>query len=36
MGEFVNRGWLRLLAYSVAVIIATLNIWLLFQIFRGG
>jgi len=36
MGEFVNRGWLRLLAYSVAVIIAALNIWLLFQIFRGG
>src|SRR5713226_5131968 len=36
MGEFVNRGWLRLLAYSVAVISATLNIWLLFQIFRGG
>jgi manganese transport protein len=36
MGEFVNRGWLRWLAYVVAIVIATLNIWLLFQIFRGG
>jgi manganese transport protein len=36
MGEFVNRGWLRALAYLVAVVIAVLNIWLLLQIFRGG
>ncbi|MFN2602371.1 MAG: Nramp family divalent metal transporter [Gemmatimonadaceae bacterium] len=36
MGEFVNRGWLRWLAYVVAVVIAVLNIWLLLQIFRGG
>jgi manganese transport protein len=36
MGEFVNRPWLKMLAYLVAVIIAGLNIWLLIQIFRGG
>ena len=36
MGEFVNHGWLKGLAYVVAVVIAVLNIWLLFQIFRGG
>ncbi len=36
MGEFVNRRWLKLLAYLVAVVIAGLNIWLLIQIFRGG
>ncbi len=31
MGQFVNPGWLKFLAYSVAVIIATLNVWLLVQ-----
>jgi manganese transport protein len=36
MGEFVNRRWLKSLAYLVAVVIAVLNIWLLIQIFRGG
>ncbi|HEY3258047.1 MAG TPA: Nramp family divalent metal transporter [Gemmatimonadaceae bacterium] len=36
MGEFVNRRWLKALAYLVAVVIAGLNIWLLIQIFRGG
>ena len=36
MGEFVNRRWLKALAYLVAVVIAGLNTWLLFQIFRGG
>jgi manganese transport protein len=35
MGEFVNRRWLKSLAYFVAVAIAVLNIWLLLQIFRG-
>jgi manganese transport protein len=35
MGEFVNRTWLKLLAYFVAVVIASLNAWLLLQIFRG-
>ncbi len=31
MGEFVNPGWLRVLAYGVAIIIAGLNGWLLVQ-----
>ncbi|MSR22052.1 MAG: divalent metal cation transporter [Gemmatimonadetes bacterium] len=35
MGEFVNPGWLKALAYLVAVVIAGLNGWLLMQIFRG-
>ena len=35
MGEFVNKGWLKLLAYTVAVVIAALNAWLLFQTLRG-
>ena len=35
MGEFVNPGWLKLLAYLVASIIATLNLWLLYQTFTG-
>ena len=34
MGEFVNRGWLKVLAYAVAFVIATLNAWLLFQTVR--
>jgi manganese transport protein len=35
MGEFVNPVWLKLLAYFVAALIATLNVWLLFQTVRG-
>jgi manganese transport protein len=35
MGEFVNPGWLKILAYVVASIIAGLNIWLLLQFFLG-
>jgi len=35
MGEFVNPGWLKALAYTVAVLIAGLNMWLLWQIFSG-
>jgi manganese transport protein len=35
MGEFVNPRWLKLLAYTVAVVIAALNVWLLFQTARG-
>src|ERR1700720_3583793 len=31
MGEFVNPVWLKVLAYIVAVFIATLNAWLLVQ-----
>ncbi len=35
MGEFVNPPWLKVLAYSVALVIAALNVWLLFQTARG-
>jgi len=36
MGEFVNPTWLKLLAYLVATVIGGLNIWLLFQFFKGA
>ncbi|MBW4579721.1 MAG: Nramp family divalent metal transporter [Tildeniella nuda ZEHNDER 1965/U140] len=35
MGEFVNPTWLKVLAWSVAVIIGSLNLWLLLQTFLG-
>ena len=35
MGEFVNPGWLKGLAWAVAVAIAALNAWLLLQTFRN-
>jgi len=35
MGEFVNPAWLKVLAYVVATVIASLNGWLLVQTFRG-
>jgi manganese transport protein len=35
MGEFVNPAWMKVMAYTVAVVIATLNVWLLFQTVRG-
>jgi manganese transport protein len=34
MGEFVNPAWVKALAYLVATIIASLNVWLLFQTLR--
>jgi manganese transport protein len=34
MGEFANPLWLKVLAYSVALIIGALNIWLLLQFYR--
>jgi manganese transport protein len=34
MGEFANSTWLKVLAYSVAFVIAALNAWLLFKTFR--
>jgi manganese transport protein len=34
MGEFANSTWLKVLAYGVALIIAALNAWLLFNTFR--
>jgi len=36
MGELVNPLWLKVLAYGVAFVIASLNIWLLFQLFSGS
>ncbi|TBL81631.1 Nramp family divalent metal transporter [Paenibacillus thalictri] len=33
MGEFANKSWLKILAWVVAVIIAGLNIYLLYQTF---
>ena len=33
MGEFVNPLWLKALAWSVAIIIGGLNVWLLLQTF---
>jgi len=35
MGEFANPLWIKILAWVVAVIIASLNAWLLVQTFRG-
>ena len=35
MGEFVNPLWLKVLAWSVATIIVSLNVWLLWQTFLG-
>jgi manganese transport protein len=36
MGEFANTLWIKLLAYTVAVIIAVLNVYMLYQIFTGA
>jgi manganese transport protein len=35
MGVFVNPPWVKALAWTVAVIIAALNAWLLYQTFFG-
>jgi manganese transport protein len=35
MGEFANPLWIKILAWLVAVIIASLNAWLLVQTFRA-
>jgi manganese transport protein len=35
MGEFANASWLKFLAYLVAIVIASLNAWLLFQVFSN-
>jgi manganese transport protein len=35
MGQFVNTAWVKALAWTVAIVIAGLNGWLLIQIFRG-
>jgi manganese transport protein len=33
MGEFVNASWLKVMAWLVAAVIASLNVWLLIQTF---
>jgi manganese transport protein len=35
MGEFANPGWVKALAWAVAVIIGALNVYLLYQTFTG-
>jgi len=35
MGQFANSAWIKLLAWTVAIVIAGLNGWLLVQIFQG-
>src|SRR6476646_7847000 len=35
MGEFANPGWVKALAWTVAVIIGALNVYLLYQTFVG-
>jgi manganese transport protein len=35
MGAFANPGWVKALAWSVAVIIGALNVYLLYQSFSG-
>ncbi len=36
MGPFVSPGWVKVLAWTVAVIIAALNVFLLYQTFTGA
>jgi manganese transport protein len=35
MGEFVNGVFVKILAWTVAIVIASLNTWLLAQVFRN-
>ena len=35
MGAFVNPHWVSALAWSVAIVIAGLNVWLLAQTFAA-
>jgi manganese transport protein len=35
MGRFVSPAWVKFLAWSIAAIIAALNVWLLYQTFAG-
>jgi manganese transport protein len=35
MGAFVSPAWVKLLAWAVAIVIALLNAWLLYQTFAG-
>ncbi len=35
MGKFVNRTWVKILAWSVSAIIVVLNLFLIYQTFMG-
>ncbi len=35
MGSFVNPAWLKVTAWAIALLIVSLNIWLLYQVFTG-
>jgi manganese transport protein len=35
MGAFTNPRWLKVLAYTVALVIASLNVYLLVRTFAG-
>ncbi|SEM69390.1 Nramp family divalent metal transporter [Paenibacillus sp. OV219] len=35
MGEFVNKPWMKWLSWTVAIVIAGLNLYLLYQTFNG-
>jgi manganese transport protein len=35
MGPFASPAWVKALAWSVAIVIAALNVWLLYQTFAG-
>ena len=35
MGRFVSPTWVRTLAWFIAIVIAALNVWLLYQTFAG-
>jgi manganese transport protein len=35
MGPFASPAWVKILAWTIAVIIAALNLWLLYQTFAG-
>ncbi len=34
MGPFANKLWLKILAYTISIFIATLNIWLVYSLFQ--
>ncbi|HEY0793341.1 MAG TPA: Nramp family divalent metal transporter [Chthoniobacterales bacterium] len=36
MGEFVNRAWVNIVGWCCAAVIVVLNVYLLWQTFRGG
>jgi manganese transport protein len=35
MGKFVSPAWVKVLAWGVSIVIAGLNVWLLYQTFAS-